>query len=250
MKRVRSFTSACLIAFLLSGCGAQLDASKLSVQLDLGDFNYSLVGDKAVIKAVIKNSNEGDATYSVNLEAKDDADKWVVKDQMTGVYGSISPTFTFNVEQEGEYQLRITVVNKETVLATSKEAVIVAKDLKNGVRKLFYDERIACEQSESKCLDYQLNNSYPGLIEFSDSKKQNILERYRVESASTPDLTTISPDFEWLYPVTCDAEFIRLDVSKPLPGRTYIVEKLFENKPITIHITYLNGNFYYYPGFC
>jgi hypothetical protein len=250
MKRVSSLMAACLITFLLSGCAAELDASKLSAKIELGNFEYSLVGDKALIKGVIENSNEGVATYSVNLEEKNDADKWEVKDQVLDVSGSVSPTFTLNVEKEGEYQLRITVVNKETVLATSKEAVIIAKDLKSGVRKLFYDERIACEQGEVKCLDYQLKNTYPGLTEFSDSKKQDILERYRVESSSTPDLSTISPDFEWLYPVTCDAKFIRLDVSKPLPGRTYIVEKLFENKPITIHVTYLNGDFYYYPGFC
>jgi len=250
MKRVRSFTAVCLIAFLLSGCGAQLDSSKLSAQLDLGDFNYSLVGDKALIQANIENSNESDATYSVNLEAKNEADEWEVKDRVTDVSGSTSQTFTFNVEREGKHQLRITVISDEKILATSKEAIIVSRDLKSGVRKLFYDQRIACEQSKAKCLNYDINNTYPGLVKYTDSEKQNFLTDYKIEGDSTPDLTTISPDFEWLWPVTCEARFIQLDVSKPLPGRTYIVETISKNKRITIHITYLKGKFYFYNTFC
>jgi hypothetical protein len=250
MKRARSVTAACLITFLLSGCGTQLDESKLSAQIDLGDYKYSLVGDKALIIVNIENLNESDATYSVNLEAKNEANSWNIVDQISDVSGSISQSVTYNVEEEGEHLLRVNVVSNERILATSKEAIIVAKDLKSGVRKLFYDERIACEQNKSKCLDYKIDNTYPGLWKYSNLEKQSILKRYIIESDSTPDLTTISPDFEWLFPVTCEAKFIQLDVSKPLPGKTYIVETISENNRITIHITYLKGKFYYYEAFC
>lgn len=250
MKSAKVLIAGILVAVLLSGCGAKLDSSKLSVRIDLGESQYSLVGDNAVITAVVDNENDSNATYALKLEARNEADQWVVKDQSSEVSGSVSQTFAFKVEEAGTHPLRVSVVSGEKVLMSSMEATLVAKDLKSGVRTLFYDERIACEQSRSQCLDFQIKSTYPGLVEFNESKKKEILARYTVEASASPDLSTISADPEWLYPVTCDAKYIRLDVSKPLPGRTYIVEKMFENKPITVHITYLKGKFYFYPGYC
>jgi hypothetical protein len=162
----------------------------------------------------------------------------------------VSKKFSLKLSNEGEQLLRISLRNDEGEFITSSpEVKIVIKDVKAVLTNLYYGQRIACDQGRTKCFEYILAHNYPGFYNLEKSEKQKLIAKYAWTADSTPNLNSILPDSSWLYPVTCEKNLLGLDVSKPLPGRTFTIET--STKPTyTIHFTYLKGEFYYYNGLC
>ena len=237
-------------AVLLTGCSNSLSPEEAKVSIDLGDWSYSLVGDEAVITGVSDISEGNKSEYTLALEAKNVADEWEIEDQKSQLKGSVSKKFSLKLSNEGEQLLRISLRNDEGEFVTSSpEVKIVTKDVKAGLTNLYYGQRIACGQGRTKCFEYILAHNYPGFYNLEKSEKQKLIAKYAWTADSTPNLNSILPDSSWLYPVTCEKNLLKLDVSKPLPGRTFTIET--STKPAyTIHFTYLKGEFYYYTGLC
>jgi hypothetical protein len=237
-------------AVLLTGCSNSLSPEEAKVSIDLGDWSYSLVGDEAVITGVSDISEGNKSEYTLALEAKNVADEWEIEDQKSQLTGSVSKKFSLKLSNEGEQLLRISLRNDEGKFITSSpEVKIVIKDVKAGLTNLYYGQRIACDQGRTKCFEYILAHNYPGFYNLEKSEKQKLIPKYAWTADSTPNLNSILPDSSWLYPVTCEKNLLGLDVSKPLPGRTFTIET--STKPTyTIHFTYLKGEFYYYNGLC
>jgi len=237
-------------AVLLTGCSNSLSPEEAKVSIDLGDWSYSLVGDEAVITGVSDISEGNKSEYTLALEAKNVADEWEIEDQKSQLTGSVSKKFSLKLSNEGEQLLRISLRNDEGEFITSSpEVKIVIKDVKAGLTNLYYGQRIACDQGRTKCFEYILAHNYPGFYNLEKSEKQKLIAKYAWTADSTPNLNSILPDSSWLYPVTCEKNLLGLDVSKPLPGRTFTIET--STKPTyTIHFTYLKGEFYYYNGLC
>lgn len=235
---------------LITGCSNSLSREEANVSIDLGDWSYALVGDEAVITGISDISQGNKSEYTLALENKNKADEWEIADQKSQLEGSVSKKFSLKLSNEGEQLLRISLRNDEgEVITSSREVKIVTKDVKAGLRNLYYGQRIACTQGQIKCFEYIIAHNYPGFYNLENSEKQKLLARFKWTADPTPNLDSILPDSNWLYPVTCDKDLIKIDVSKPLPGRTFTVET--RTKPsYTIHFTYLKGEFYYYTGLC
>ena len=237
-------------AILLTGCSNSLSSEEAIVSIDVGDWSYSLVGDEAVITGISDISEGNKSEYSLALEAKNAADEWEIEDEKSQLQGSVSKKFSLKLSNEGEQLLRISLRNDEgKVVTSSREVKIITRDLKAGLTNLYYGQRIACEQGRIKCFEYILTHNYPGFYNLEKTEKQKLIAKYRWSADPTPNLNSILKDSNWLYPVTCDKDLIKLDVSKPLPGRTFTIET--STKPAyIIHFTYLKGEFYYYMGLC
>lgn len=237
-------------AILLIGCSKSLSPEEANVSIDLGDWSYALVGDVAVITGISDISEGNKSEYTLALEAKNTTDEWEIRDQQSQLKGSVSKKFSLKLSNEGEQLLRISLRNDEgEVITSSGEVKIVTKNVKAGLTNLYYGERIACEQGQIKCFEYILAHNYPEFYNLEKSEKQKVFARYSWTAAPTPNVDSILPDPNWLYPVTCDKDLIKIDISKPLPGRTFTVET-GTTPPFIIHFTYLRGEFYYYSGVC
>jgi hypothetical protein len=248
LKKIFSISLISILALALSGCTPALKADDVSVNLNLGEWQYSLVGDEAIIEGSVEVKSENDSKYNLVLQTKDNTDKWVDLSDQPELSGSLSTKFSLKLEKEADQTLRLALNGSDgSLITTSDEVTLTTKDLKLGIRDLYYNESQACESSEAKCLDATIASNYPGLTVMSAKQKKSVLSRYSVSRSGTPDLNSILPDTNWLMPSDkCTTKYTKLDFSKPLPGRTYTVDV----GGYTVHVTYLEGKFYYYATFC
>jgi hypothetical protein len=249
MKKIFSISIISVLAFVLTGCAPALKADDLSVQMSLGEWQYSLVGDEAIIESTVKLKTENTSKYNLVLQVKDKTDKWADVEDQAELSGSLSTKFSLKLDSESDQILRVALMDNDgKLIASSEESTLTTKDLKLGIRDLYYDEVQACEGSDTACFNFGVANNYPGLYKVSAKQKKTLLSKYYWDAAGTPKLDTILPDTNWLLPVRkCDKAFLAdLDVTKPLPGRTYTVEV----GGSTVHVTYLKGNFYFYKSYC
>ena len=249
IKRVVSTVAPLtLVSLLLTSCAPSLKASDIELSLSAGDYGYALTGDSIPFITSVTLKTDGKPKYNLALEKKSESNEWQQVALLEDVEGEQDSEIPVSVKDAGDFSYRVTFLSgKESVLSSSPIKVTV-KNLKDEVRRFYYDERIACEEGASACLDRTLKQQYPGLFKLSDSYKRSLREDWSV-STTSPDLDTLEPDPTWLVPVRqCQKELglINLDVSKPLPGRTFIVRRGESD----VHVTYLNGNIHNYYAFC
>jgi hypothetical protein len=127
-----------------------------------------------------------------------------------------------------------------------------SEEVKDGIRKFHYDERIACADGSVECLEHRLANAYP-VFDMSPEYISTLRKLGPYKSGSEPNLDTIDTDATWLYPILkCEEELgllsKEIDFSKPLPGQTYVVQDNVEGS--SFHMTYLDGKWYNFPSFC
>lgn len=252
MKRLFAFAIALTLAVSLAGCATPLTSKDLKISIDLGDWAYSLVGDEAIVTGKVEIVSDNGSNFVLALQTKNSTDDWITESSKPDLTGDVDSKFALKVTAEGQRIVRVAVLDQEEkVIATSNEGTIVVKDLKAGITKLDYDWRMACETSERKCFDYRINKNYPGLNAMSKKDQDELFSKYRWGYFSTaPNLDTVQPDPTWLFtPGSCKYDRVALDVSKPLPGRTFILQNT-GSSPNSYHVTYLKGEFYFYPYFC
>ena len=116
-----------------------------------------------------------------------------------------------------------------------------------AIRNLLYGHRLACETSEEACLDSIIRNSYPGLMDFENGPTREYFSLISwVDSVVTATPSSIEADPGWVLPPVRCIE-LKLDVSRPLPGDTYLVEVTDPyGTKFDIHFTLLSGKTYFY----
>ena len=245
MRRVFALGLMAASVLGLSGCSS-LDANQVSVDASAGAFKYALVGDLASFDASISLQGDRGDSYRATLQVRDESNKWS-EVASTELSGDASTKFETKLPTPGEFTYRVAVTDTANkVLKESKAFQVTVNDLALGVRTLYYNEAQACSNSDS-CFDFRLRNTYPGLYELPIAAATKAKASYSWTAQGVPDVSSITPDPNWVIPVRpCMAKYYKLDISKPLPGRTFIVTVGDHQS----HVTYLNGKFYYYAWFC
>jgi hypothetical protein len=248
----KTFAIALLISVLFtSGCAQVLSGSQVSATLGLDTLKYSVVGDQAVIPADVKVQGGASGVYSAMLQILNPDDTWSNVASKEKLSGSKNFKFVTTLAKVGSFSYRLKIVNsnKKIILVTDQQSLSVA-DPKAGLRSLYYEIYQSCVHGESACLNEYLNVNYPGLISLTPREKSQALMTYSWRADEEPDYGSIIPDPTWLYPNReCEKNLVQLDISKPLPGRTFSVLSGGAD-PRSFHFTYLNGLFYIYRGFC
>jgi hypothetical protein len=244
-KSVATLASSFLVLLLLTGCASALESKNVSASLSAGDWENSLVGDEALVEATVELLDESSAEFSARLEVENSAGDWTTVAEKEGKGPNFAPKFALKLEEAGVFSYRISVYQGEKTLVTSSQPVALSvKDLKLEVRNLFYNASQACDVSESRCTDFIIKNNYPGLWDTSSPIYKEAIRIGRTTAGGTPDTDTLIETPDWLY--TKDScEPMKIDVSKPFPGRTYMVTSGGDD----VHVTYLNGKFHFYFGF-
>ena len=138
------------------------------------------------------------------------------------------------------------------LVLSSCSSGLSAEEVKDGIRKFAYDERIACQKSFEACFLHKNANRYP-ILKLSAADIKELKEGYW-EASPSPDLETIEKDDSWLYPgLACEKEngwVSDEDIAKPLPGETYTVEAGSGDNKYSYHMTYLDGKWHDYPVLC
>ena len=114
------------------------------------------------------------------------------------------------------------------------------------ISDLFYQDQIAASKSMQDLFDFQIANTYPGVLNV-DVATANFSKVGQIIPYGVPDLSTLRLDPKWVVPVICDAD---IDLGEPPVGTTYIVAAESEYGLSQVHVTILDGKAYYYPGFC
>lgn len=246
-----SIFAATLLTLSLSGCSQPLSEKEVKLTADPGDWAYSLVGDEAVVTAKVDFVSANGSKYTLALQTKSATDEWVTESKKEDLSGELQSKFALKLDAEADKTVRVAILDSsDKPVVTSSEAVIVVKDLKRGISDLAYTERIACGVSQKKCFEDHLSSAYPGLFKLSSNEKASLFTKYIWTAGTAPNLDTIQADPDWLVPVnSCPADKPRIDVSKPLPGRTFTVQSSGAS-PHTYHVTYFKGSFYDYPSVC
>lgn len=233
----------------LTSCAPALKASDFKVALSAGEYEYALTGDTIPFESQVSLTSSENLQYSLKIEEQSESKPWRQVALLKDVQGASESEIPVSVSGAGVFTYRATIYSGDQSIVSSKPIEVTVKDLRNEVRKFYYDERIACEQDGPTCFDWQLKNSYPGLFSLTSSYKNAIRANWFSGETATPDLDSIEPDPEWLFPVyKCERtlRLIKLDVSDPLPGRTFVAKR----GGSYVHVTYLKGSLYYYPSFC
>lgn len=240
---------ALALTLALAGCAPVLTAKDVKATLDAGEWAYSLAGDKALLEGEITLPKGTSSKLIARVEKKDTAGKWQnIAEQETST-DAFKGSFEVTLAEEETSDYRLAVYGSDKKLITVSPAVkIVVKDFSKGLRNLFYDMSQACQQSEKACFNAFIASDYPGLFKFSASQKEKLQSKYIwTSSPSTPDPSTAIPTPEWVLPLSgCEKEYVSMDVTKPLPGRTFMVSDGNRDS----HITYLKGEFYIYNVYC
>jgi hypothetical protein len=250
MNKLRIF-AATLLSLSLAGCAQPLTQNEVQLTADPGEWAYSLVGDDAIISGKVDFLSENGSKYVLALQAKSSTDEWVTESKKEDLTGEVESKFALKLDAEADKTVRVAILDSaDKVLVASAEAVIVVKDLKRGISDIEYYKRIACGISQKKCFEAYFAFSYPGLLNLSARQKNELFNKYTWVSGTAPNLESIQADPNWVVPSnSCPADKSSLDLSKPLPGRTFNVQSSGSD-PITYHVTYLKGRFYDYPNPC
>lgn len=244
-KAVSIIASSLLVLLFLTGCASTLEPKNVTASLSVGEWANSLVGDEAIAEASIELVDKSSAEFSARLEVENSAGDWTTVAEKAGKGPNFAPKFALKLEEAGVYSYRISVYQGEETLITSSEPVALSvKDLKLEVRNLFYNASQACDVSTTRCTDFILENNYPGLWDTSSSVYKQAVRLGRSTAGGTPDTDTLIATPDWLY-TNDSCEPMKIDVTKPFPGRTFMVTSGGDD----VHVTYLNGKFHFYFGF-
>jgi hypothetical protein len=245
--RIKSISLAIIATLTLSGCSAPLTSSDLSIELNAGEWAYSLTGDEALLEGSIELSNGSNQKLEAVLEVKDGGSDWnelEVKELDEG-----EPTVSFSVllEEPGDFEFRLSArLPGSEVIASSAAEVVSVSDLELLVRDLFYQERTLCDDSREACRKFFEDNHYPGIFDFSSSEVISALDRIDwVSSGATPVTDSIIEDQDWKLPVK-DCSLNSSENPEPALGRTYLVTLEDRFGSYDAHITFLEGRVYFF----
>jgi hypothetical protein len=245
--KLKSLSLAIIAALTLSGCSAPLTPSDVSIQLNTGEWAYSLTGDEAVLEGSIELSNGANQKLEAVLETKSGETDWEEVEVKDLAAGETSVTFSVPLEEPGEFEFRLSarLPSSETITSSATQVVLVS-DLTLLVRDLFYDERIQCEESREACRKFFEDNNYPGIFDFSSPEVSSVLDRIDwVSSGETPDADSITEDQDWKLPVR-DCSLNSSENPEPALGRTYLVTLEDRFGAYDAHITFLEGRVYFF----
>jgi hypothetical protein len=249
MKQAVKLALLVAIAPLLAGCSQALAPSDVTVSLSVGEWANALTGDQAKLKVDVQLPAGSSTEYEIGLEQQSDSGTWSEVGSPIMSAGSKQAYLKADLSEPGSFIYRAVIKDKAGQrIKSSATASIQVFDLSLGVRKLYYDEAQACLTGEDDCLQYRIQNGYPGLYaRVSAADLEVAKSTFNWIGQGVPDTSTITPDANWVVPSRpCMDKFYALDVSKPLPGRTFIVTVGDHES----HVTFLDGKFYYYHWLC
>lgn len=240
--------SVSLAALILSGCSPATAIRNLEVSIDATKWSNSLSGETATFSATVAGDFSQSDGLTIGLEAKDSTTTWRAVGEAQPISKPSVQLIDSVIGNPGDYFFRATIFGSDgKAIAHSKNASVHSADLDLEIRKLYYLEAQGCQQSDRACLQAKLSNTYPGLYKVSNAQLASISTAFSWKSQGVPIPGTAVEDNTWVLPVrNCMNAFYGLDVSKPLPGRTFIVS-LGDHES---HVTYVDGKFYNYIWLC
>jgi hypothetical protein len=248
--RIKSISLAIIAALTLSGCSAPLTSSDLSIELNAGEWAYSLTGDEALLEGSIEISNGSNQNLEAVLEIKDGDSDWNELEVKALGEGEPNVSFSVLVEEAGDFEFRLSARSPSSEIISSSTPVTVSVgDLKLLVRNLYYDARITCEESASACRAFYEENNYPGLFDYSDPEVSRLFDNTNWSSDATPDVDSIIQDQDWRITKDQCLPWLTSD-AEPSLGRTFLVTITDSFGPYDVHTTFLNGKVYWFvvPG--
>ena len=245
--RIKSISLAIIAALTLSGCSAPLTSSDLSIQLNAGEWAYSLAGDEALLEGSIELSNGSNQKLEAVLEVKDGGSDWNELEVKELDEGEPSVSFSVLLEEPGDFQFRLSARSPSSEIISSSAPVTVSVgDLKLLVRNLYYDARMACEESASACRAFYEENNYPGLFDYSDPEVARIYDNINwVADYATPDVDSIIQDQDWRITKDACLPWLTND-AEPALGRTFLVTLTDNFGSYDVHTTFLNGKVFWF----
>lgn len=140
------------------------------------------------------------------------------------------------------------------LVLSSCSSGLSAEEVKDGIRKFAYDERLACDAGSDACFDRKYKNTHPDLRP-SPTAFEWIKANFYLSADPSPDLDTIEKDPTWVKTIRrCEKDFGWLqddvDYSKPPRGETFVLEAGDGDSRLSYHMTYLEGKWYNHLAFC
>lgn len=250
--KIKRISLAIITALILSGCSAPLTSSDLSIKLNAGEWAYSLAGDEALLEGSIEISNSSNQKLEAVLEIKESDTDWKELEVKDLEQSEPNVSFSVLLEEPGDYEFRLSARSPSSELISSSAPVAVSVgDLKLLVRNLYYDARIACEESTSACRAFYEQNNYPGLFDYSDPEVDRLFSNVNwVADYATPDVESIIPDQDWILTKDTCLPYLTNE-PEPSLGRTYLVTLNDSAGSYDVHVTFLNGDvFFFVVPFC
>lgn len=244
--RTKCIPLAIIAALTLSGCSAPLTSSDLSIELNAGEWAYSLTGDEALLEGSIELSNGSNQKLEAVLEIKDGGSDWNELEVKELDEGEPSLSFSVLLEEPGDFEFRLSArAPSSEIISSSAPVKVSVGDLKLLVRNLYYDARIACEESASACRAFYEENNYPGLFDYSDPEVSRLFGNTNWVADATPNVDSIIQDQDWRITKDPCLPWLTND-AEPSLGRTFLVTITDSFGPYDVHTTFLNGKVFWF----
>ena len=164
-------------------------------------------------------------------------------------------------------EYRVVLSKNKQILATSNtftqnlDFELVAK-----IQKLYADQKAACKRGSDACFEFTFAHEYPGLVNLSDSQKEDLKSKYTWKSFASPNKAElVKPSIGYSvkyadYGDQCDIGLLNYDPKSDLPGNPVWVKyqgklaQSFETndseEPRASDVVYLDGEIYWFAKIC
>ena len=227
-----ALVGSALVLTALTGCSSPLTGKQIDSEIKVTAPSDTLLNDAVSVSYLGTLAGKRTDPVVIRIQSSIDGTTWSTVKTVKDKGPKLAASYKMTVKVAG------TVKYRATVSATAKaknplgqvggdaSATIAASDIKDMIRKFYYDRTIAFQTSPTAGTAWIAANDSPiynaAAPTFTAGLAQLVTDK-DVET-SVPDLTTISPDPTWTLTgaTSCNAA-----MTAPPKGRTYVVTVTF-----------------------
>lgn len=227
-----SLGAVALVISTLTGCSSPLAGKQIHSEVEVTAPVDTLLGDPVTVTYSGAIADKRTDSVVIRIQSSADGTTWTTVKKVTDKGPKLAASYTTTVKSTGTLKYRTTISatakSKKplAVIGDDASTTVLASDIKEMIRKFYYDRSIAFQKSPTAGAAWIGANDSPIYNQAAPTFAAGIaalIANADVET-SVPDLTTISPDTTWLL---AEATSCNKAMTSPPAGRTYVVTVTF-----------------------
>lgn len=217
-----------LLATALSGCSSPLTGKQVQSEIHVTAPTDALLNDEVSVSFIGTLTNKRSDPVVIRIQSSKEGTTWSTVKTVRDKGPKLAAVYKTTVTSAGTVKYRATVSTTTkakkplAVVANDASSTVVASDIKDLIRKFYYDRTIAFQTSPAAGTAFIAAHDSPIYNAAAPTFAAGLAKLVADSDIETtvPDLTTISPDPTWVLSgaTTCNAA-----MTTPPKGRTFVV---------------------------
>ena len=232
MKSVRivivALVGSALFVTALSGCSSQLTGKEVHSEIHVAAPSDTLLNDAVAVTFTGTLADKRTDPVVIRIQSSNDGTTWTTVKTVKDKGPKLTAAYKTTVAAAGTVKYRATVSSTPkakkplATLGGDASSTVVASDIKDMIRKFYYDRTTAFQTSPAAGVAWITANDSPAYNVAAPTFVAGLagLVADNAKETTVPDLTTISPDPAWILSgvTSCNAA-----MTAPPKGRTFVV---------------------------